>query len=300
MTWCQKSVADALSRVCIKGTQVHATTHPVGLCTPAYNIDFVTVNPCPISIEVVKNAAAHDPTMCLLKTMIYQGWPTYRKQCPEKLWEYWYFRCDLVLEDGLILKGDRVLIPESIRKQVLDSTHVGHQGETKCLLLARQSVFWPGMTNDIREMVKGCGVCNKHHSTQPKLPLMQPDLPERPWEKLGADIFQFKESKYLMIVDYYSRFPVIRLLNDMKASTISTHFTSVLSEYGIPSTIITDFGSQFVSENFKKNCQQSGITLIFSSPYHHQTNSVAERNVGICKALWTKALESKQCPYTAM
>ena len=245
-------VADALSRICI-GNNKHVAPQ-TGLSSPSNNIDFLTVQSCPVSMDSVKNAIAHDPTSCLLKATIYQGWPTYRKQCPEELWEYWNYRCELVLEDGLILKGDRVLIPESLRKQVQDCIHFGHQGETKCLLLARQSVFWPGMTDDIREMIKICAVCNKHLPAQAKLPIMQPELPTRPWEKIGADIFHFKESNYLMIVDYYSRFPVIRPLTDMKASTVSAQFTSVLSEYGIPSIILTDFGSQFVSESFKKSC----------------------------------------------
>jgi len=56
-----------------------------------------------------------DPTMQCLKNTIYNGWPGYRKHCPKELWDYWNIRCDLVLEDGLILKGDRVVVPESLR-----------------------------------------------------------------------------------------------------------------------------------------------------------------------------------------
>ena len=103
-----------------------------------------------------------------------------------------------------------------------------------------------------------------------------------------------------MIVDYYSRFPVIRLLSDMSSHTICNHFTSVLAEYGLPATIISDFGSQYVSERFKTKCKQSGITLCFSSPYHHQANSLDERTVGTCKFLLRKALEKDECPYTAL
>lgn len=97
-----------------------------------------------------------------------------------------------------------------------------------------------------------------------------------------------------MIVDYYSRFPVIRLLSDMIASTICNHFTSVLAEYGLPTTIV------FFSEKFKTKCEQSGLTLNFSSPYHHQANSLAERMIGTCKSLLTKAMENKECPYAAL
>ena len=132
-----------------------------------------------------------------------------------------------------------------------------HQGETKCLLLARQSVFWPGMTSDIRQMVKGCAPYNKHQPAQPRLPVMQPDLPTRPWQKLGTDIFEYKGSKYLMVVDYYSRFPVVRLLSDMTATTISSHFTSIFAEYGLPTTLLADFGSKYISEHFRQKCKQS-------------------------------------------
>ena len=129
---------------------------------------------------------------------------------------------------------------------------------------------------------------------------MQPDLPTRPWEKLGTDIFEFKGNKYLMTVDYYSRFPVIRLLSDITADTICNHFTSVLAEYGLPSVIIADFGTQFISAKFKDSCTKSGITLTFSSPYHHQADSLAERAVGRYKSLWKKAVEGTKCPYTAV
>ena len=70
----------------------------------------------------------------------------------------------------------------------------------------------------------------------------------------------------------------------MSACTVSHHFTSVLTEYGLSSFIVADFGSQFVSEKFKSECKQSGITLAFSSPYHHQANSLAEKTIGTCKS----------------
>ena len=221
------------------------------------NIHFIST---PIDLTAVKSSAAQDPTMNLLKNTIFNGWPPYRKQCPQELWEFWNFRCDLTLEDGLVLKGNRIVIPSSMRDQILQAIHLGHQGENKCILRARESVFWPGISADIRQMVKDCDLCNKHQPTQPKLPIMQPDLPTRPWEKLGTDIFEFDGKKYLMVVDYYSRFPVIRLLDNMTSHAVCNHFTSVLAEYGLPATIISDFGSQYISERFKTKCKLSGIT----------------------------------------
>ena len=131
-------------------------------------------------------------------------------------------------------------------------------------------------------MVKDCDLYNKNQPAQPKLPIMQPDLPTPPWEKLGIDIFELNGKKYLMVVDYYSRFPVIRLLTDMTSHTVCNHFTSILAEYSLPATIIADFGSQYISKRFGSKCVQSGITLHCSSPYHHQANSLAERAIGTC------------------
>ena len=145
-------------------------------------------------------------------------------------------------------------------------------------------------------MVKDCALSNRHQRAQPKLPVMQPDLPTRPWEKLGSDIFQFNGANYLIIVDYYSRFPVIRPLSDISASTVSSHFTSVFPEYGLPLLLTADF----VSEMFKRKCEESGVGLRFSSSYHHQANGAAERSVGTTKSLWKKAVANNQCPQTAL
>ena len=179
-------------------------------CSPDSNIHFITEKSCTMSIDLVKSALARDKSMHVLKQIIYKGWPSQRHECPKELWEYWNHRCDLTLEDCVILKSDRVVVPESLRGQVLDLIHSGHQGETKSLPLARQSVFWPGISRDIREMVKACEQCNKYQQAQQKLSAIQPELSTRPWEKLGTDIFEFNGSKYLMIVSYYSRFPILR------------------------------------------------------------------------------------------
>ena len=187
-----------------------------------------------------------------------------------------------------------------MRNQVLQAIHLGLQGENKCILWAWESVFWLGISTDIRQMVKNSDLCNKYQPAQPKLTIMQPDLPTRPWEKLGTNIFEQNGKKYLMVVDYCSRLPVIRLPTDMTGHTVCNHFTSILAEYSLPATIIADFGSRRISERFRSKFVQSGITLHCSSPYHQQANSLAERAIATCKSVLRKALEEKECPYTAL
>ncbi len=278
-------VADALSRVCLPKKQPDQTRN--------HEVSFVSGITSPIDIARIKDASLQDSTLNMLKNAVFKGWPNMRKQCPQELWDYWNFRCDLVIDDGLVLKGNRIVMPKSLQKEVLEAIHTGHQGETKCLLLARESVFWPGITNDIREMIQKCDACSRHQAAPSKLPILQPDLPTKPWEKIGTDIFEYEGKKYLMAVDYYSRYFIVRLLPDIRAQTVCSQFTNIFTEFGMPKTIMADFGSQYTSEEFKRRCKEMNISITYSSPYHHQTNSVAERAIGTVKHLWKKSKENK-------
>ena len=130
-------------------------------------IYFITSTSYPIDIKSIQEATMQDQDLNKLKDVIFKGWPKYRKQCPQELWDYWTFRCDLVIEDGLILKGDSHHHTRTTRVQVLEVLHTGHQGETKCLLLARESVFWPGITNGIKQLVKDCDICTNTRQSSP-------------------------------------------------------------------------------------------------------------------------------------
>ena len=77
------------------------------------------------------------------------GWPNDHRMLPQELHMFWNYREDLSMENGLITKGARLLIPSTLRKKVLEQIHNGHLGIEKCMLKARDSVFWPGNSNDI-------------------------------------------------------------------------------------------------------------------------------------------------------
>ena len=114
------------------------------------------------------------------------------------------------------------------------------------------------------------------------------------------DICEQDQYKYLLVVDYYSRFPVFITLPDISATTVCEQFTQVLTKYGLSTTIMSDHRSQYLSERFKREIHNSNIMLKTSSPYHHQTNGVVERTIRTIKALLKKAQQKKKCPYTAL
>ena len=95
----------------------------------------------------------------LLIHYILNGWPCDQRQLPQELHPYWNFRVDLSVEDGIASKGSRLLVSSTLQRKALDQIHEGHQGVEKCMLKARESVFWPGISDDIWETVEKCGIC---------------------------------------------------------------------------------------------------------------------------------------------
>lgn len=102
------------------------------------------------------------------------------------------------------MKGQRIVIPETLQPEMLDRVHDGHMRITKCRLRAQQSVWWLGLSTQIAKLVAQCEVCTKCQPCHPE-PMMVTELPKRPWQKVGADMFYWKNDTYLLVVDYYSR-----------------------------------------------------------------------------------------------
>ena len=91
--------------------------------------------------------------------------------------------------NGILFKGDRVIVPRDLRSEMMKRVHSSHQGEQACFRRARDALFWPGMTQQIRDEVSKCGVCAEYAVSQPKEPLMTPELPSRPWSIVAQDLF---------------------------------------------------------------------------------------------------------------
>ncbi|XP_048589536.1 uncharacterized protein K02A2.6-like [Nematostella vectensis] len=121
-----------------------------------------TLPASPAKLQQIRDLTTSDPTLSQLRDTIYKGWPESREKCPSMLYDYWNFREELTIEDGLVLKGKRIVIPPTLRPEILDTLHKGHLGQEKCLLRARTTVFWPGITKDVVNLVKTCEACQKH------------------------------------------------------------------------------------------------------------------------------------------
>ncbi len=250
-----------------------------------------------LTLDKVKNAANQDKTHERLKILIQNGFPTKKSECLE-LGEYWNIREELCVIDDLIVYGQRLLIPTSMRSTVLKELHVSHQGQEKTINRARQCVFWPGIINDVKNMVQNCPECEINKASQRKEPLMQDLMPSRPGEAIAADLFTCEDREYLVITDKYSGWPEVRdFTKGVNTANVQKAFIQWFLTMGVPNRLTTDNGPQFRSAQFAAFCKEWGILHDPSSPYHHVANGYAEAAVKCMKSLVKKICpgRSVQC-----
>jgi transposase InsO family protein len=144
-------------------------------------------------------------------------------------------------------------------------------------------------------MIKECSTCGKTFSPR-KEPMILTELPQYPWQKVGVDLFQLKGSNYLLVVDYYSRYPEVHKLNSTTADATTHTPKSTLPRPGIPETVTSDNGPQFSSQSFADYARRYDFQHTTTSPLYAQSNGQAERTVQTVKRL----LEDSTDPYLAL
>ncbi|GFR83268.1 Pol polyprotein [Elysia marginata] len=144
---------------------------------------------------------------------------------------------------------NRLVVPPTLREDILRRIHEGHQGVVKCRAFARTSVWWPNLSTEIEKLIGNCMTCEKTRIV-PKEPLNPTPTPSYPWQRLGADLFEWKGRTYLLLVDYFSRWIEIALLNKTTTSSVIEHMKSIFAKFGIPEILISENGPQFASKEF--------------------------------------------------
>ena len=235
-----------------------------------------------------------DPVCSLIRSYCATEWPD-AADVPSNLKPYSEVRSELTLCNDILLRGCRIVVPVSLQKQTLEKIHHGHQGIQKCRSRANSSVWWPRMSDHITEMVKSCPECTKD-SFQNCEPMIASSLPNYPWQIIGTDLFQHKGTTYLLIVDYFSRYPEIAKLTDTTSKGVIAALRPMLARHGIPEVLRSDNGPQYVSQEMTDFATSYGFTQVTSSPHYPRSNGLAERTVKTVKAM----LEKSKDPYLAL
>ena len=188
----------------------------------------------------------------------------------------------------VVLRGARLLIPSRLRKQVLDLGHEGHQGVVKTKQRLRTKVWWPGIDRQVEERCITCHGCQLVGQPTPPEPTRHTPFPDQPWKNLAADLVSpLPSGDYaLVVVDYYSRYFEVDILRSVTSSKIIESLEKVLCTLGLPESLKTDNGPQFVSEEFENFLQENDMQHRSSTTMWPQANGEVERqNRSLLKAM---------------
>ena len=186
----------------------------------------------------------------------------------------------LNIDQGCILKGNRVVIPPEYEKDVLTSLHESHLGINRTKALARFYVWYPGIDKDIEDLVNNCFQCQQLRNDVPKHDSHSWEYPNKPWDRIHIDFMgPFNGCVFLVVVDAYSKWPEVFKMNSTTTNDTITRLKQLFARYGLPNKLVSDNGPQFISYEFEDFMKSNGILHIKSAPYHPQTNGEAERFV---------------------
>ena len=157
----------------------------------------------------LREEATKDPEYQQLHHTITRGFPDHRNQLPEACRRYWNIREHLTIDDGFIVYGCRLLIPASMRQKVLVNLHKSHQGAVRTKERARLSLYWPGIDNDIDNVVLSCKKCQDRLPSNCKEPILSKPKPSRPFQEIAVDFGSYGGQQFLIMVDCLTDWPDI-------------------------------------------------------------------------------------------
>jgi len=235
------------------------------------NIDLL----CDLSVsdrrlEQIKTETAADESLQCLLRVVGDGWPDQKSATLMSIREYWPFRDEITMQDGIVFKACRVIIPKSMRKKMLNRIHSSHQGAEACLRKAKEVLFWPNMKHEVRDAISKCSVCNEYLAAQQTAPLIPVKIPTRPWSKLAIDLLVCNGKNYVILVDYYSDYWELTELHQTSATEVINFCKEQFSRHGICDILISDNASQFSSTEF--------ASLAIEWEFQHSTSPLIRVN----------------------
>ena len=152
----------------------------------------------------IAEATAKDAVLQSVIDHISMGSKPSKRNVPVEILPYWNIKDELSFSDGIVYRSDRIVVPATLRKTLIIKLHQAHMGTGSTLRGARTSSWWPGMNNQLKQFIATCEVCKAFQTKNQKETLISHEIPNRPWSKVGSDIFEWNKEHYLVLVYYYS------------------------------------------------------------------------------------------------
>jgi hypothetical protein len=203
------------------------------------------------------------------------------------------YKCFQVDREGVLWFNERIVVPKDhkLRKQILDETHLSkfsmHPGSTMMYQDLKKNFWWTRMKREIAKYVSECDICQRVKASHLKTAgIIQPlSIPSWKWEDISMDFIvdlpntSLRHDSIWVVVDRFTKaarfLPVHTMYNANKYAEI--YLDQIICLYGIPKTIISDRGAQFIARFWEQLQQALGTKLIRSSAYHPQTDGQTKR-----------------------
>ena len=226
-----------------------------------------------ISVKELTTTAEESETYRKLRESVETGEKEMAPARYQKVFE------ELALWEGLVVRDRRLVVPEDLQQRVIESAHQGHQGMVKTKLLLRSKVWFPDIDKQVEETVKNCRACQTAVIETSREPLTMSPLPQAPWEFIITDYHgPLSNGEYIIvIIDEYSRFPIVESVKSTSASKAIPIYEKVFSTFGIPVKVKTDNGSPYNSREFDSFMKYMGIKHQKITPVYPQSNGMVEQ-----------------------
>ncbi|UYV76723.1 K02A2.6-like, partial [Cordylochernes scorpioides] len=241
-----------------------------------------------------------DHTLIQLIEYAKNGWPKYKTKVCDEAKPYWQFQDEIHVSDGIVYKGNCIMVPSTLRKEILQVVHSSHQGIAASKEKARSAFYWPGMITQVENEVEKCRTCQEYSRKNPEESRIAHEIPEFPWEKIAVDFMEVSGTSSILVVDYHSKFVEIRKLSSKRETETIMQLKTIFRTHGIPRTLVSDNGPPFNSTGFKNFAQKYEFKHQTSSPKYPRSNGQVERTIQTIKGLIIKAVKSGRDPNLAL
>ena len=271
----EHSNADGLSRLPLVSEQSSWSNDGISI----FNMG--QIQALPVTFRDIQEATKRDFTLSRVMDYVKRGWKT---EVPDDITPYLQRRAELCIENGCLLWGTRVVIPEALQAKILQSLHDNHPGITHMKALARSYIWWIGLDKDIESLGKSCGSCQAIKSNPTAAPLHPWVWPDTPWTRIHVDYAgPFLGKMFFLVVDAHSKWPEVLIMKSTTSQSTIEALRSLFGRYGLPEQLVSDNGRQFTSSEFMQFMRANEIKHIRSPAYHPASNGQVERFVQTMK-----------------
>ena len=213
------------------------------------------------------------------------GWPTTKRPCSNGLSPFYEKRSQLIVDNGLVFARERLVVPTSMKKEMLTQIHRSHIGIEGCLWRAREVLYWPLMNAEVKGLVSKRPTCQAHQPAQCREELKPYPIPFRPGETVSINLFELGKQHIVLLVDQWSAFFEVQELTRTTADKVILACKVQFARHGMLDTVITDNGPQFSATEFSAFARDWQFKHLKSSLRNPKSNGQAENEVKTCKTL---------------